>query len=312
MINFRYIVVILLAFLVISSCKNRVPKGFPKPNKMADIMTELHIIESVMQYGTEIQVSTKESHGYYKNVLEKYGYTYEQFDSIRKWYAHKPALYQKVYDRVIVNLSKRETELGLLLDIERKAEMLKASQDSILLVEIDKSELWQESDSIFIQPTDTIDKRIPFYINTDTLDLLGTLRLLAQYKFLNNDESKNPQMMLSAFYADSTADTLYIDIPHSFQQKTAMLDLLLDENKKATSINGFLLWQDSLLNPAVEISAISLKIICDTIKTEISPDTEKIIEIEKRIEIEKNTEKDKTSEEVIQRIRNRRINRYDK
>jgi len=302
MIRFRYIIVFLLAFLIISGCKNRTPKGFPKPNKMAEIMTELHILESVMQYGTEIQVTTKDSRGYYKNVLEKYGYTYEQFDTIRKWYAHNPALYQKVYDRVIVNLSKQETELGLLLDFQKKAEMLKVSKDSLLFAEIDKSELWQDSDTIFIQPTDTIDKRIPFYIDTDTLELLGTLRLFAQYKFLNNDESKNPQMMLSAFYADSTADTLYLDIPHSFQQKTAILDLLLDENKKATSVNGYLLWQDSLLNPAVEISAISLKIICDTIKTEISSDAEKLIEIEKNFEVVEPVEKYENPKEIRRRL----------
>jgi len=254
-----------------------------------------------MQYGTEIQISTKDSYGYYRNVLVKYGYTYEQFDSIRKWYAHNPGLYQKVYDRVVVNLSKRETEFGLLLDFEKKQELLKVKSDSTLLTEKDKSELWLQSDSIFINPTDTIDKRIPFYIDTDTLELSGTLRLSAQYKFLKDDESKNPQIMLSAFYADSTADTLYLDIPHSFQQKTAILDLLLDENKKATSINGFLLWQDSLINSAVEINAISLRIISDSIKHKTS------LEIEKSINIEESVEKSEISEEMRRRLLRSRL-----
>lgn len=299
MFRTRYIIVFsLLALLFFSGCKNRVPRGFPKPDKMADIITELHILESTLQYGPDNQISTKESYGYYKNVLAKYGYTYEQFDSIRIWYANNVELYQKVYDRVIVNLSRRETEFGLILDKEK--EELKAKLDSTLLTEIDKSELWRQSDSIFIYPTDTVDKLVPFNINTDTLELTGKLRLSAKYKFLNNDESKNPQMMLSAFYADSTADTLYLDIPHSFQKKIAVLDLLLDENKKATCLNGYLLWQDSLLKSSVEISAISLKIINDSINKE------RLLKIERAVEVkEAPVEQNQLPDEARKRLKSR-------
>jgi hypothetical protein len=209
----RIVVFLFFILFIFIGCKNyKVPKGFPKPDKMADMLTEILILESTMQYGSKTQVSSKDSYGYYRNALEKYGYTYEQFDSIRKWYVTNTALYQKVYDKVIVNLSKRETELGLLLDKEK--EELKNLSDSLLLTEKDKSELWQLTDSIVVSPSDTIDKRIPFIIDADTLDLSGMLRLSAQYKFINNDESKNPQMMLKALYTDTTSHILYKEIPH--------------------------------------------------------------------------------------------------
>jgi hypothetical protein len=269
MFGFRTIAGFILIFLLmLCGCKNnRVPKGFPNPNKMAEMLTDILILESTMQYGRDYQISTKDSYGYYRNALAKYGYTYEEYDSIRKWYVANTSLYQKVYEKVIINLSKRDTEIGLLLDKE-KEELKK--QDSLLSTERAKSELWKLADTIVVSPTDTIDKRIPFTIYADTLDLSGMLRLSAQYKFLNNDESKKPQMMLNVLYIDTTSDTLYKDIPHSFQQKTAILDLFLYENKKVTKINGYLLWQDSLINASVEINSISLRIFKDSINSAIN------------------------------------------
>ena len=257
-----FIVLLFVIIIAFPGCKNHnIPKGFPKPDKMADILTELHTLESTFSYGSGIsQTPSKESPGYYKSVLDKFGYTYEQFDTIRKWYVNNPFLYQKVYDRVIVNLSKRETELGLKFDKEKELERLKAQENTPPI------ELWTDSVNFVISPADTIDKRLPFRIDADSLELSGILRLTARYKFLVDDVSRNPQIMLSAFYADSTADTTYLAIPHSFQQKNAILDLALNEEKKKIEITGFLLLQDSLINPSVEINDVSLTIVKDTIE----------------------------------------------
>jgi len=305
MLRFYYILGLLIFISIsFSGCKNqRVPKGFPKPDKMAVIMTEIHIIESALQYGSQSHITTKETHGYYKNILQKYGYTYEQFDSIRKWYANNPALFQKVYDKVIINISKQETELGLLLDKEIKEALRQAE----ILAQIEKkSELWKSKDSITISPTDTIDKRVPFYIDTDTLELLGILRLSAQYKFLYDDLSKNPQIMLTAFYADSTADTLYFNITRSFQKNAAILDLKIDTNKKTTNISGFLLWQDSLVNPSVQISSISLKNLKDSVKTEpvLEVLKEDLLELEAELPAIIDYPSKKLKEELRKELRN--------
>ena len=256
-----FLILLFVIFLAFPGCKNyNIPKGFPKPDKMADILTELHTLESTLSYGSGIpQIPTKEMPGYYKGVLDKFGYTYEQFDTIRKWYVNNPFLYQKVYDRVIVNSSKRETELGLRLDKEKELEKLNAPEIT------PPTELWIDSVNFVVSPADTIDKRLPFRIDADSLELSGILRLTARYKFLVDDVSRNPQIMLSAFYADSTADTTYLAIPHSFQQKNAMLDLALNDEKKTIEIAGFLLLQDSLINASVEISDVSLTVIEDTV-----------------------------------------------
>ena len=162
----NFIVLLFVIIIAFPGCKNNnVPKGFPKPDKMADILTELHTLESTISYGSEIpQIPAKETPGYYKGILDKFGYTYEQFDTIRKWYVNNPFLYQKVYDRVIVNLSKRETELGLKYDKERELERLKAQENTSPI------ELWADSVSLVISPTDTIDKRLPFKIDADSLE----------------------------------------------------------------------------------------------------------------------------------------------
>jgi len=280
-----FLILLFFGFIAIG-CKNRVPRGFPKPAKMAEILTELNIFENTLQYG-ENTISTKDTHGYYKDILEKYGYTYQEFDSIRKWYAIHPELYLKVYDQVVVNLSKQETELGLLFDKENK------ENRGIKLVKLkeltkDPANIWLDADSLIISPTDTIDKRAPFRIETDSLELLGKLRLSAIYKFLKNDESKKPQMMLCALYDDSSADTIYKEIPHSFQKKSAVLDFQIIENKKITFLSGYLLWQDSISNPSVEIRNITLRILNDSIITEnINPIPERVKEDIERVVIPK-------------------------
>lgn len=257
-------IILLLSFY---GCKNyTLPKGFPKPNKMADILTEIHIMESVLNNSAAATpVSSSDAPAYYKSALEKYGYTYEQFDTIRRWYADNPELYQTVYDQVIINLSRRETELSIRLDKEKETEKLVTGDLQPLQSNL-PVELWNDSARITISTTDTIDSRCPFFIDADTLSLSGMLKLTAKYKFLVDDESRTPRMMLAASYADTIADTVYLEIPHSFSQQNARLDLDLKDGSKASSIFGYLLLQDSLLNSSVEIEEISLQVIPDTLK----------------------------------------------
>ncbi len=257
---------IIISLLVFPGCKKyRVPKGFPKPDKMAEIVAELHLVESAMNYGNNYSYAPGGNQpGYYRSVLEKYGLTSEQFDTIRRWYVDNPEIYQYVYDRAIVILSKREAEVRIALEREREQERKRQEE-----LRKRPSNLWTGETSMVIYPTATIDKRVPFRYVTDTFLIDGDLRLTAYYKFLKEDESRSPRMMLSAFYADSTADTVYQDVPHSFQKKGAVLNLGLRKDVKPIEIHGFLLLQDSLIKSSVEIDNISLVVVRDSLLNEI-------------------------------------------
>ncbi len=255
-------IVLLIFILVFPACKKfNVPDGFPEPEKMAHIIADLHVLESSMNYGPGYSYTPDRNNpGYYRSILDKYGITSEKFDSIRKWYVDNTLIYQYVYERAIVILSEREAAVRIEIDRERELEKKR-------LDELAKrpSNLWRGKTRIEVGINDTIDRRLPFRIETDTLEIEGNLRLTALYRFLRRDASKNPQMVLSVMYADSTADTLYQKIYHSFQKKVTVLNMNLRKEVKPISVYGFLLFQDSLLSSSVEIEEISLMVIKDSV-----------------------------------------------
>jgi hypothetical protein len=268
----RFIFVLLLVGLLTSPGCNRynVPKGFPKPDKMAEILTDIHIIESTLTYSHDPH-ATRESNipGHYKYILDKHGITPQEFDTIRKWYVSNPQLLNLVYDKVLTRLSKKEADVRILFERDRERELLLADQEKDSLARLRES-IWKKSTSITVNSKDTLDNRVPFSFDIDSLYLSGIIRLSAYYKFLKEDASRTPRIMLSVFYPDSTADTIYKKIPHSFTKTMASLDLSLSESQSPERVYGYLLYHDSLSNVSVEITDISLRHIpADTISVEI-------------------------------------------
>ena len=261
---------VFISLLVFPGCnKYRVPKGFPDTEEMAEIIAELHIVESSMNFETSYaNTSEIDNPGFYRFILEKHGLTYEKFDTIRKWYVDNPIIYQQAYNKAIVILSKREAEIRVTIERERE-------QETKIQAELRKrpSNLWLNESRITLATSDTIDKRLPFKFITDSLDLSGTLRLKAFYKFLIGDASISPRIMLSVLYNDSTADTAYYKIDHSFHKKGAELNLDLKKDLKAISVYGFLLLQDSTFSSSVEIENISLLVLRDTMLKKESLET---------------------------------------
>lgn len=272
------LVLVFISILVFPGCKKyKVPYGFPDVDEMAQIIAELHMVESSMNYGASYTYTPERNNpGYYRSILEKHGLTSEKFDTIRKWYVDNPVIYQYVYDRVIVILSKREAEIRISIEREKAQEQQKQEE-----MRKRPSNLWHGETSYVVGITDTIDKRLPFRFLTDTLLIEGSLKLTAFYKFLREDISRSPQMMLSVLYNDSTADTVYQEIPHSFHNKGAILSIDLKKNVKAIEIFGYLLLQDSLFSASVEVENISLMVVNDSLR---EPEIRGALRLEKTLE----------------------------
>ncbi len=256
---------LILILLMFMGCnKYNIPRGFPNPDKMADILTDILILESTITYAPGVSAyRDRNIAGYYAYVLNRHGIAPEQFDTIRKWYNNNPQLYQLVYDKVLARLSEREADVRILIEREQE-DRLRLSN----LPDIDVNQplnLWRDTSTIHLSLSDTIDARLPFRYSTDTLELSGLIKLAASYKFLRNDASRSPRMMLSAFYPDSTADTVYHSITHSFHRTNALLELNLRRDTFPVEIYGFLMLQDSTIRPAVEITNISIIVVKDSV-----------------------------------------------
>lgn len=254
----------VVLFIVLVGCKHyNLPRGFPDTDKMADILVEIQVAESTISQLPDQSVADRnDSPGYYKFILDKYGYTVTEFDSIRKWYAHHPELYMKVYDRMLISLSKEEARIRSRSDIEKEVEKKETER---LAAERELRNLWQDSTFISVLPTDTFDKRLPFLIDVDTLELKGSIHLSASYKFMKEDISEQPKIVLSAFYSEHLTDSASQRIPHSFNDKSVNLSLDLRDSIFPLRLEGFLLYQDSAIQADVQIRNVYLENVVDSI-----------------------------------------------
>ncbi len=276
--------ILFLLFITITiwGCKHYgLPRGFPKVNKMADILVELQIAEALItQEYNYSKTNYEEVPKYYKYILEKHGYTAQQFDSIRKWYAHHPDLYVEVHKKTISKISREEAIIKARIEEEKRIEKLENEELEKLR---QLKNLWNDSLTINLSPTDTIDKFLDFNINVDTLNLAGEIEFSAKYKFLKEDMSKNPEIMIITSYKDSISDTITKKIPHSFNQREHKVTINLRDTIYPDSIHGYLLLQDSTEQVNVTIEDIFLENIENSFKKqpkEIEFKEREIIKIE--------------------------------
>lgn len=258
----------VVLMLFIFGCKHyNLPRGFPDVDEMSDILVEIEIAEStISQLPNQASSNRSDSPGYFKFILDKYGYSALEFDSIRKWYAYHPELYLKVYDKMLVKLSKEEARIRSKSDSEKELEKKEAKR---LEEERRLKNLWQDSTFITVAPTDTFDKQLPFLIDVDTLQLKGVIQLTASYKFMKEDVSEQPNIILSALYQDLLKDSVFQQIPHSFNERGVSLLLELRDSISPQKLGGYLLYQDSTIQSDVQIRNIYLENKIDSL-TEMS------------------------------------------
>ncbi|MFW6268245.1 MAG: DUF4296 domain-containing protein [Marinilabiliaceae bacterium] len=242
------------------SPRDRVPKEFPEQEEMAEIIADLYIAENVVtrgQSGPQGDPSDSNIPGYYKGVLEKYELTAAEFDTIRKWYAAHPYHFQEVYDQAIVNLNRRKAELEQKLREEREE---KEKTPEII-------DLWKKDRNLTLNAEDTIDRRLPFHIDLDSLTG-GEIRFSTMYKFLREDMTKDGQMMLIVEYRDTIADTITQKLEKTFQSRSVTLVSEIDSAMPAVSVSGLMFDHDTTEATAIEFSRIRLEHLPEEIKAQ--------------------------------------------
>jgi len=101
------IIPLLLSFLLLlSSCINnevsrKVPRGILKPDKMAEILADMHLADS----GVSTEIPDADSilsvkAGYYYAILDKHQVAPAKFKESMDFYLGRPTLLQEVYDKV--------------------------------------------------------------------------------------------------------------------------------------------------------------------------------------------------------------------
>ncbi len=173
---------------------------------MVVILTEVFITDAtVTSPGLSLKYSRRDSIEYYKPIYEKLGYCEAQFLASIDHYTENPQLLDKLLDRVISQLSQRETEIEKQIIRQREAYL-------------DSTNLWKGPKNIVL-PIDGKHDSIPFSIPVAGL---GTYKVTAIINFLPADSTLNPTAK-AWFLGDTTgrvSDT--IEVKH--QLKTITYD----------------------------------------------------------------------------------------
>jgi hypothetical protein len=247
---FVFFIVAAMSFEACSP-REKIPGEFPDKDEMAEILADLYLSESVLdnrRYKVGSEKAEDIAPAYYKDVLDEYNLTTAEFDTIRKWYVAHPFHYQDVYDKVVLLITQREADLNKLVKAEEEA------SDSLPEVE----DLWRLGRELAVNTEDTIDRRLPFSYPTDSL-VGGKIRLSGFYRFLRPDMSKNATTEMITLYADSTADTISVELTKEFEKKPVTLVTEIDTLSPVIEVSGFLFRHDTSTSSAVEFTEIRLE-----------------------------------------------------
>ena len=92
--------------VVLTGCR---PKGILHSWEMRDIIIDLHKTDALLYVKGDRTISREQKSIYYAQVMEKHGVTQAQFDSSLVWYTAHPALFDKIYPKVLKELKAEET-----------------------------------------------------------------------------------------------------------------------------------------------------------------------------------------------------------
>lgn len=198
----------LLYVVILSSCQHEVI--IPRKD-MANILVKVFLIDAATQSSpSKMNLYNKDSIDYYSAAIESYGYTLVQFDSSISYYTKHPKELDAIFDKVIIQLSRKETKLNE--GIASGQEKNNAGTDST-------QNLWPLKSTWDI-PIDGNDNHINFSI---PLKGFGKYTISADVQIHPDDESEEPRMTAYFYFDDKTPSGKLGQITHQYFQKDGIV-----------------------------------------------------------------------------------------
>jgi hypothetical protein len=101
-----------MLILVFFACSNpQAPEGetdILDKDKMAEMLTDLQLVESVIRISAAEQETNVDSIDYNTAVFERHNISREQFERSMEYYTQHPDQLEEIYDQVIVKLSEKQ------------------------------------------------------------------------------------------------------------------------------------------------------------------------------------------------------------
>jgi hypothetical protein len=168
---------LLIVLLFSFGCK----KSMIAEGDMVIILSEVFITDAVVSSSIySYRFSKRDSIDYYKPIYTKLGYSQDQFIVSIEYYIDNPQALDKILDKVVSQLAKLESEI----ESKEAREKDEALRQTIK----DPNNLWDKN-TRWVFPRDGLQDSLYFRLKTKGI---GTYRLSADVKVLENDESIEP------------------------------------------------------------------------------------------------------------------------
>jgi hypothetical protein len=240
--------IFLLVFITISLLACNKDRIIPEKD-MVTIVTRIFLTDALsVTTQTEKSLFSRDSIEYYAPIYKSLGYSTSEFDSSIVYYSRNPEALNRIVDKAINELSRKETEI--------KAKIEAMDSDSL-----DTTNLWVGKRK-WILPADgeneTIDFKIPIHSP-------GTYTLSAMIRLLPNDEALDPKTQFGFTLSnDSTnvnlnAERLINDGLDRLVKITSTID-----DSRVTHIAGSILHhekKEGKWTKRAEVSAIKIEFV---------------------------------------------------
>lgn len=222
--------------LIAASC-SKVPDYVIPPDKMASLMADIHIGESVVDLNRMDYPTDSDRMLMKQSVLIKHGVTQEQLDTSFDWYGHNISYYMDVYDKTIEILEKRISETGNRI----AAEAISIAGDSV--------DVWTNAHFLVVNSLSP-SQYVTFSLNRDQNWESGD-SYTWRAKFTNNAGSSTWGIM--ADYSDGSSEFNTTELSGDGWQE---IQFVSDSTKTAERIYGYIkfepkasstLWADSIM-----------------------------------------------------------------
>jgi hypothetical protein len=106
---------IVLLFIFLAACKAEfpsIPKDVIPMKEMVKVMADIHITDVIAAEKAQGGLDEKKlSLEYYQRIYTNHGITKEKFIRSYHFYESHPGLFDKMYEEVLVEMSRREGEI---------------------------------------------------------------------------------------------------------------------------------------------------------------------------------------------------------
>lgn len=189
---------IVVVLVVLTSCSSR-PDGVMSQREMRNFLTELHVLEGLIDNDPVISADDRLDVYYYNYLFAKHGITKADFDSSLVYYTKQPKRFERIYAGVIRNLDKLEEDV-----IAGKYERI--IPDSVLR----KPEFYNlpALDSMYLFAPDSTRTSLAFAVKNSALMTQDIYHLRFRLRREPADSSEGGYAALRIHYADGKVDSL--------------------------------------------------------------------------------------------------------